>query len=971
MPTARHGRGGRRQSRKIERKQDMPQKIRTLVIACGVLARDIAKVGAELKLTVGTDYLPAGLHERPDELRCRLQAAIDRAAATGGWDRIVVGYGVCGRGTVDIKAPRIPLVIPRVHDCISLFLGGDRLYQEQFKNFPGTYYISQGWYEAKRAAQAPDRRYAWMGDTRVYFDELVKKYGLQHAKDTFAFLESWRSHYQRAAFIDTGVDTDRRAEAHARELAEQNHWCYEKIAGSSRLLHLLLSATETSEEILVVPAGHITAFDGVYGRLTAHPVSAPVKPQPTSRVTWRMSGDASATAGLEKAAVGLEKAAGGGELHIGLGIDAGGTYTDAVIYDFRTAHVLAKSKALTTKWDFSIGIAEALAGLESLKGSEIQLVSVSTTLATNAIVENEGQKVGLLLMPPPGFDERQDRIHAPQAVLNARMDITGQELAPPVEAEVRRIARHMCDHEGVEAFAVSGYAGSINPSHELTIKRILKAETGCFVSCGHELSQMLNFRMRALTAVLNARIVPRLTRLLDDVAVVLVQTGINAPVMVVRGDGSLMSQRLAMQRPVETILSGPAASVAGARYLTGLKNAVVIDMGGTTTDIAALEDGRVQLCESGSQVGQVRTHVQALDIQTTGLGGDSLLLFKAGEWQIGPRRVAPVAWLGGHGLGLEKALDYLSANRLRLGGSTEAAQMFTLNHRSRERLATDLEERILNLLDRRPYSLLELSDATGAMHAGLLPLARLESCFIVQRCGLTPTDVLHAAGRFVRWDAEASARMLAIAAETAGTDPEHLKADLLHRVVRRLTSEIVHHQLASDGHSTRQTCPTCEGILENLLGGGGRSYTVHFTLHHPMVGVGAPIGHFLPEVAKLLKAKILLPEFHDVANAIGAITSQVSIKRQVRIKPDSAGGFYIEGLSGSRKFRDLDSADGYAQHALEEETRRLAVLAGTRETAVQLTFKDVTAKTARGEEVFIERQVVSEIQGRPDLIPYR
>jgi N-methylhydantoinase A/oxoprolinase/acetone carboxylase beta subunit len=296
--------------------------------------------------------------------------------------------------------------------------------------------------------------------------------------------------------------------------------------------------------------------------------------------------------------------------------------------------------------------------------------------------------------------------------------------------------------------------------------------------------------------------------------------------------------------------------------------------------------------------------------------------------------------------------------------------MVALNHRRLDQPAGALEERILDLLDRRPYSLLELADAVQVMHPGLLPLARLEALFAVQRSGLTPTDLLHAAGRFVRWDAEASVRMLAIAAGLTGTSSELLLADLLSRVVRRLGFEIIHHQLAPDDSlSAPETCATCERIIDNLLDGGGSSFKVHFQLRPPMVGVGAPIGHFLPAVTQFLEARTLLPEFHDVANAVGAITSQVSIQRQVSIKPDSAGGFYIEGLAGSRRFKDLDAAEGYAQSALAEEIRRLAAQAGTRQTVVQLTFKDVTAKTARGEEIFIERQVASELQGIPDLIP--
>jgi len=929
---------------------------RIYIVACGVLARDIAGIARELPLTIGTHYLPAGLHERPDRLRSELQAAIDRAAYSGEWDRIVVGYGVCGRGTVDIQARRIPLVIPRVHDCIALFLGGDSRYQEQFKQYPGTYYISPGWYEAKSPVDTPDRRYAWMGDTKVYFDELVQRYGLRHAEATFAFLNSWRSNYQRAAFIDTGGGTHPEAEAYAKKLADQNRWRFEKIEGSTRMLRRLFSEIDTTEEILVVPPGHITVFDARYGQLAAHPVSSAEKP------SWRIVQKVELPGDAPEEPL--------GKLHIGLGIDAGGTYTDAVIYDFRSQQVLAKNKALTTKWDFSIGIRDALAGLERRQVQEIQLVSVSTTLATNAIVENDGQRVGLLLMPPPGFDENQESIHTPQAVLTARLDITGKELAPTDESQVRRIARRMCDDQGVEAFAVSGYAGAINPDHELTIKRIHQSETGRFVSCGHELSQLLDFKIRARTAVHNARIVPRLTRLLKDVAAVLEQMGIRAPVMVVRGDGSLMSQHLAMERPVETILSGPAASAAGARYLTGLKDAVVIDMGGTTTDIATLENGRVRLCESGSHVGSVRTHVRALDIQTHGLGGDSLILYRAGDWQIGPRRVAPMAWLGRQGRDLDRAFDYLAANKRRLGASSEATQMFTLNHRQLDQPATHLEERILDLLSRRPYSLLELADAAQVMHAGILPLARLESLFAVQRCALTPTDVLHATGRFVRWDAAASARMVAAMADQAGTSPEQLQADLLRRIVRQLTTEVIHHQLASlSSHSARETCPTCNRFFDNLFDGGGRAFAVRFELRRPIIGVGAPIGHFLPEVAQLLGARAVLPDFHDVANAVGAITSQVSIKRQVAIKPDPAGGFYIEGLSGHPRFQTLDAADRYAQRALAEEVRLLAVQAGTRQTAVQLSLKDVTAKTARGEEVFIERQVVSEIEGRPDLVP--
>ena len=218
------------------------------VIACAVLAKDLELAASDLRLNVGTRFLPGGLHEAPERLHRELQGAIDQASQTGRWDRIAVGYGVCGRGTVGIQARQVPLSIPRVHDCISLFLGGDRLYQEQFKRFPGTYYLTEGWLAGKSDGGDSDRPYAWMGDTKVYLDELEKQYGTEHARQTFAFLNSWRGHYQRAVYIDTGAGKENSpAQRRARKLAAANNWTYEKLKGDHRLLRQLLTADDTTE----------------------------------------------------------------------------------------------------------------------------------------------------------------------------------------------------------------------------------------------------------------------------------------------------------------------------------------------------------------------------------------------------------------------------------------------------------------------------------------------------------------------------------------------------------------------------------------------------------------------------------------------------------------------------------------------------------------------------------------------------
>ncbi len=930
------------------------KKERIYVIACGVLAIDIERVAKEMGLDVGTRFLEGGLHENPVELRTRLQAAIDEVSSSRRWDRIAIGYGICGRGTVDLRAGSIPLVIPRVHDCISLFLGGNGAYQKEFKRFPGTYYISAGWYEEKTEPLSQKRAYAWMGDRRVYYDELVKKYGEAHARETFDFLNSWKRNYQRAAFIDTGAGNRDAYAQYARDMADKYGWQYEKLQGKPALLKALLTTTRTTADILVVPPRQVTLFDPQQGGLKAGPIlaHASLKNKSHKKIEVLKGPDSESEHWLQT----------------GLGIDAGGTYTDAVLYDLLSGKVLCKNKALTTKWDFTVGIREALTGLDKAMLPRTELVSVSTTLATNAIVEGEGQKVGLLIMPPYGLFENADIPYEPKAVISGSLEITGTTISPVDEEQVRRVARSMVDHKGVEAFAVSGYAGSINPQHELQVKHILREETGCLVTCGHELSDLLNFRTRAQTAVLNARIVPRLERLITHLQEVLDDLDVSAPVMVVKGDGSLMSSAIAAERPVETILSGPAASVAGARFLTDQKNAIVVDMGGTTTDTAALDQGQVRVAEQGSHVGGSRTHVKALEIRTSGLGGDSLISYDSNEFTIGPRRVAPMAWLGMHSPGPEKALKYARKRAHIRTGSSKALQFFTLTGHSRHLEMTDGEAQIVNLIKQRPYSVDELVDRTGAVYEGALPLARLEENYIIQRCGLTPTDLLHATGQFDRWNRDTSRKVCHMFAKLCGLNMEEMVVLLLDRMVQRLALELMKKQLDTETHpDAMDGCQVCQVMIANLFNGGGKDYSVHFTLNRPVIGIGAPIAHFLPQAAKLLGTRAILPEHADVANAIGAITSHIAVRRKLKVKPGQEGGFLIEGLAGALHFATLQDAEAHAKNELGLMVRKIARAAGTSQATVEMHVEDRSAKTAHGDELFLERSIVAQLIGKPDI----
>jgi N-methylhydantoinase A/oxoprolinase/acetone carboxylase beta subunit len=336
-------------------------------------------------------------------------------------------------------------------------------------------------------------------------------------------------------------------------------------------------------------------------------------------------------------------------MNYGIGIDTGGTYTDAVLLDLDTGTVLRHAKALTTKHSLSVGIEQAMSRVLPPSGAAVQLVSLSTTLATNALVESQGAPVCLLLL---GYEQasRAGRSLAQElgtdryVFLPGGHDIDGQELSPlDMEATCAAIIKH-APHVG--AFAVSGYFGTHNPTHEVAVQELVTLHTGLPTTAGHELTQELDAMRRATTAALNATLIPMVCDLVSAVERVLQLNGIDAPLMLVKGDGSLIRARAAQSRPIETILSGPAASVVGAQHLGRSADAIVVDMGGTTTDIAVVEHGQPRLASSGARVGNWHTMVEAIDMQTVGLGGDSQVHMAAdGTLAIGPRRVIPLCLL--------------------------------------------------------------------------------------------------------------------------------------------------------------------------------------------------------------------------------------------------------------------------------------------------------------------------------------
>jgi N-methylhydantoinase A/oxoprolinase/acetone carboxylase beta subunit len=927
------------------------------LIACGVLAQDIKRIAAQLNISLSMDFLPGGLHDRPEELRKRLQESIDTAAKEKSCDRIVVGYGICGRGSVGIKAPQVPLVFPRVHDCIALFLGSDQAYQKEFARYPGTYYMTRGWCREQGRPEVKGERNISIGTETLGCRELKDKYGEQGGNRIIDFFSSWHKNYQRAAFIDTGVGSTESDIKRAKELAREHNWKYERIEGDLALMTKLITQTFSDDEILVVPPGHYTIHSPFTGGLESAPRLETSIPK-TSNTRYLVIDEEPEPAFSSR---------------YGLGIDAGGTYTDAVIWDFKLQKILHKNKALTTKWDFSIGIDNALEGLDAELLSKVELVSVSTTLATNAIVEGEGQKTGLILMDN-NLQTANDLIsHTPRYTVKGYINISGEEIEPVDEAEVRSVVIRMVQRDGVAAFAVSGFAGSINPIHELTVKRIIEAETGLVVCCGHELSDLLNFVVRAQTALLNARIIPRMIKFFRELGQVLNRRHIAAPVMVVKGDGTLMSERMARERPVETTLSGPAASVAGAKLLTGLTDAMVVDIGGTTTDTADIRDDMVEVCKRGANVGGFITHVKALDMRTSGLGGDSLIQWKPGEkgFVIGPRRVGPLVWANHTAKGMDDALRYMEKRPL----LHQAQVIFVAMDGKFAFQPTEQEIRVFELLRKRPHTPEELAEKLSITSSIFLPMARLEESGLVQRCGLTPTDLLHVKGEYVQWDAEPAYRILALLSSLTDKGIEELIDQLFGKIHRQLALELLKKRLFKDiSEEEMSRSAVARQLIESLLisddtvSAKKSGYRLKAELHLPVIGIGAPVQYFLPQAGKLLNAEVIIPPDADVANALGAITSHIRIRQQLVISPDSLGRFVVEGVAGNQVFKDLAEAEVWSVDYLKKSVRSRALLAGTTRKTVVMEIDDKVVNTENGLSLFLHRRLTATLQGRPDLV---
>lgn len=604
-----------------------------------------------------------------------------------------------------------------------------------------------------------------------------------------------------------------------------------------------------------------------------------------------------------------------------IGVDTGGTYTDAAVLDAATNEVLASAKALTTRGDLAVGVCEAIECVLTALGddtastaSRVKLVSVSTTLATNAVVEGHGSPVCVVLV---GFDDtmvqRSGLSSAFPGLVVERVagghDHNGGEAAKlDMEALAAIVEKHAVS---VEAFAVASQFAVRNPAHELAARDFITGRTSLPVTISTELASALDAPRRALTAALNARLISRISLLIKAVQHAMTRFGIDAPLMMTKGDGSLARAETVAFRPIETVLSGPAASLVGAATLSGLTDFILSDMGGTTTDLGVLESGRPQVNEQGADVGGWRTMVQAIDVRTLGLGGDSEVTFDIkGSATVGPRRSVPVSLIADK---FPKVIQLLEADvsdaesgslagrfvMLPLGRVAGDAEPAGLSAREQEMLAAITTE---------PRPLRKVAVGSSAQRT-LEILARKGH---VQLAGFTPSDAAHVLGLQANWSREAAvlAARLLVRQVLQKAPSDDLATQLSHTVWEetvRLTGRAV-LETALGHHAIEPG--RAGGLIDVVCRGEGRRSLARVSISPvvPVVAVGGPVKIYYPEVGKRLECEMVFPQSCEVANAVGAATGMIARTVTIEVNGNGAGLFRVHGPEGVSQFASANDA---------------------------------------------------------------
>lgn len=637
---------------------------------------------------------------------------------------------------------------------------------------------------------------------------------------------------------------------------------------------------------------------------------------------------------------------------IGIGIDTGGTYTDAVVYDLENKQLLSSGKSLTTKENLEIGILNAIGKLSDDHIHQADFIALSTTLATNACVEGKGGRAKLMFIGvnPDSVNSVLASYGLPSSseiyFLAGDAAVAGD--APDWDAFRRDIPTHFTGYDSVAIVQI--HPKHNNGEYEKKAYELLTERLHIPCIMGYELFHDPNVLRRGTSALLNARLLPVMENFFESIKSALKKLDLDLPIVVVRSDGSLMSQEFACARPVETLLCGPAASILGSIELTDEANGIVVDMGGTTSDISLFKNHIPVTVKDGIQIGSWKTFVKGLYVDTFGLGGDSAVRFPNKVLSLDNQRVIPLCNLAAHYPSVLPQLQKLeTAGRKHTYPLHEFYVL--IKKPAADHLYTEEELLFCKALEDGPL-ILEKAAAAIGKDIYTFHMSRLEDEGLVMRSGLTPTDIMHLRGDFNAFDAEASRLGAAFVCRSLGITLEEFCDKVYSLVCKKLYVNLGRILLQFEDSELSLTMG--RSSIDALL---SKSYEQAVrgkqpTLFHAsvqtgfcLIGIGAPIHLFIKDVAKLLGTTGIVPEEAPVANALGAVSGNVIANCTIDIEPlFNAGGTYAYRIVTDEGILTFGGDDPDALTAELEKARKTAV-----RIACKTAAEEARKRGAKGE----------------------
>jgi len=398
-------------------------------------------------------------------------------------------------------------------------------------------------------------------------------------------------------------------------------------------------------------------------------------------------------------------------------------------------------------------------------------------------------------------------------------------------------------------------------------------------------------------------------------------------------------------------------------------------VGGTTTDIAALVDGRPRVNPEGAQVGRWRTMVEAVDVHTVGLGGDSQVQVNSShssgsEWlSIGPRRVVPLCLLASQYPQVVRELQ----RQVTEDRDHDLAGKFVLAQRRVAFVISGDDKELLDYLAEGPQSMIALTEKVRYSFLLSRQIERIGAQRLILQAGFTPTDALHVLGQFELWNTQASQLGAELLAARAGLSPRDFCQRVVSGVSDRVATELVSKVLSDEGTlpGWKQE-PAAAALLARALNGSEASgLDCQLTLKEPLVAIGAPVEAYLPRTARQLHTELVIPEHAGVANALGAVAGGVVQQMQVLIHPLEEDGnhFRMYLPDGVRDFVSLTESVAYAQKVLPARLEALARQAGADQVELKVVREDQSApvKGGWGTEIYLNTVLTFTAVGRPSL----